>query len=63
MVRSTYSESLINVVSHDEPKMLKSVDSKTGKGLDQKVSGQAQVFPFHLTQTVSHRQIGETQPT
>jgi len=37
------SESLINVVSDDKPKML--------TGLNQKVSGQEQVLLTHLSQT------------
>jgi len=45
-------ESLINVVNPNKPKML--------TGLDQKVSGQAQMFPTHLAQLWHHRQIGET---
>ena len=58
MIRSTHRESPINAVSYSKPKMLTPVS--IGKGLDQKVSGQDQVFPFHLTQMLSHRQIGET---
>ena len=45
-------ESLINAVIEDKPKML--------IGLDQKVGGQVQVFRTHLTQTLRHRQRGET---
>ena len=46
------SESLINVVTENKPKML--------IGLDQKVDGQVQVFFAHLSQSLHHRQIGET---
>jgi hypothetical protein len=49
------SEVPINAVSHDKPKML--------TGLDQKVSGQAQVLLTHLTQMLSHRRRGTTSPT
>ena len=45
-------ESLINAVIENKPKML--------IGLDQKVGGQVQVFRTHLTQTLRHRQRGET---
>ena len=45
-------ESLINAVTENKPKML--------TGLDQKVGGQVQVFRTHLTQTLRHRQRGET---
>ena len=44
-------ESLINVVTENKPKML--------TGLDQKVSGQVQVFLTHLTQTTRRRRRGE----
>ena len=47
-------ESLINVVTQNKPKML--------VGLDQKVNGQVQVFFAHLSQSLHHRQIGETYP-
>jgi hypothetical protein len=49
------SEVPINAVSHDKPKML--------TGLDQKVSGQAQVLLTHLTQMVRHQRRGTTSPT
>lgn len=45
-------ESLINVVNPNKLKML--------TGLDQKVSGQDQMFSTHLAQLWHHRQIGET---
>ena len=45
-------ESLLNVVNIDKPKML--------LGLNQKVSGQVQVFYAHLSQLWHHRQKGET---
>ena len=45
-------ESLINVVTENKPKML--------IGLDQKVNGQVQMLHPHLSQSLNHRQIGET---
>ena len=48
------SESLINVVTQNKPKML--------IGLDQKVNGQVQVLFAHLSQLLHHRQIGGTYP-
>jgi hypothetical protein len=48
------SESLINVVTENKPKML--------LGLDQKVDGQVQVFFAHLSQSLHHRQIGRLYP-
>ena len=48
------SESLINVVTYDKPKVL--------IGLSQKASGQEQELPYLLPQTMRHRRKGETYP-
>ena len=47
-------ESLINVVTNDQPKML--------RGWGQKARGQARGLLTHPTQTVHHRRRGETSP-
>jgi hypothetical protein len=45
-------ESLINVVTNDQPKML--------RGWGQKARGQDQVLLTHLAQMLPHRRRGET---
>jgi hypothetical protein len=54
MVWSTQSESLINVVSFNKPKML--------TGLNQKVRDQVSVLLPYRSQMLRHRRRGETYP-
>jgi hypothetical protein len=53
--RVNESESLINAVSNDQPKVL--------RGWGQQARGQARVLLTHPTQTVHHRRRGGTYPT